>query len=247
MTSQTIIIIGVVVGLVFFIGIGMTYKVPYTVEVDKKVQEPYTDTEYYTEKEPYTDIEYYTETVPSSDQECESQYLIYKDTDTDRDVSCSSSHEECTDYFLGICTSSKTVCDTYLESVSFSITNLDSKQGTWSIEWYTQCRENQPLCTSSGKSLVKTTSLIIDPTETKTASYQITYDSNGQKYLSGSYSVPTKEVCRDVTIYTEEQRTREVTKYRDVQKSRDVTKYRTVTKTESETKYRTLFEDWGII
>jgi len=183
----------------------------------------------YEEQEEYMKTEYYTETVPYTDRECESKQLVYRSTEDqlNTDVVCIEDHKVCKEShknFWGniVCDREETVCDTYRETASFSITNLDSENGWWHFEWRSTCRSNQPLCTSNSFETLTNYGISLQPTETKTDTYSITYDAKGQKYLYAYFtSIPTKQVCRDVTKYKEVQRERQVTAYRPV------TKYKT--------------------
>ncbi|MBS3099284.1 hypothetical protein J4462_03670 [Candidatus Pacearchaeota archaeon] len=170
---------------------------------------------------PYTEEEIYYETVPYTDQECEYKELSFKSSDDtpQRRVDCAESHDECKEShknFWGnvVCDRMETVCDTYAESVSFDITNLDSEKGNWIYEWKVSCKSNQPLCTGETETIV-TYSVELDPTETKTQYYSISYDAKGQKILYPYIkNKPTKQVCRDVIKNREVEKTRTVTKYK---------------------------------
>lgn len=184
----------------------------------------------YEAQEEYLKTEYYTETVPYTDTECETKELSFRSSDDNplRDVTCIDSHEECKESHTTIfgnvkCDRYETICDKYREGVSFDITNLDSEKGLWRFEWRNSCRNNQLLCNIQDYKSLGVYGDYIDPTETKTFSYQIEYDAKGQEYLFPYLlDIPKKQICRDVI------------KYREVQKSRQVTAYHPVTKYRTE-------------
>ncbi|MEE9174973.1 MAG: hypothetical protein V3U19_02240 [Thermodesulfobacteriota bacterium] len=203
-----------------------TTQPPTTTQATTQTKTPCREVEvpYETEDE-YLKTEYYSETVPYTETECSDTELVYRSTieNIGRNVVCSDSHEECVKKTLGVCTSTETVCDKYTETASFSITNLDTKAGTWGIKWWKACRSDQQFCTGP-KTEIGSATVYLDPTETKPTSKSITYDAKAQEYLfSGFKSIPTKQVCKDVT------------KYKEVQKERQVTAFKTVTKYRTET------------
>jgi hypothetical protein len=179
---------------------------------------------------PYDYLEEYTDTVPYTKQVCETKDLIYRSTASgnqdglQRDVKCIDSHQECKEshktWLTGkeVCDRYETVCDTYRETTSFSITNLDTEKGQWGFEWQSHCRTNQPLCTSTTSEVQRVGWLYLDPTETKSDTHSIEYDAKGQKVLYIQFThIPTKQVCRDVIDYKEVTKTRTVTRYRTEQ------------------------------
>jgi hypothetical protein len=191
----------------------------------RDVQEPYQECGYV--QVPRTEQE--CNSIPYTDIECESKQLTYKSSidEIQRNVVCSKQHQECLNYILGICAKWQTVCDEYTETCSFDITNLDSEKGTWYFTWYRNCRANQPACMLSGPTVIYSSALYLDPTETKSTQTIITYAANGQEYCYAQFtSIPTKQVCRDVIKYRQE--CKPVTTY--TTEYRCETKYRTVTK-----------------
>ena len=225
----------IVVLAVGFVIAGFSIKVPYTVEVGKEVQEPYEAQEPYEVQEPYEAVEYYYETEPYTDRECESKKLSYKSTidEVNRITRCTKDHQECQNYFLGVCTEWKTICDEYTQDCRFSVTNLDSESGSWRYKWSTKCVSPGCKCIDTRNLNQEYSIGLVEPTETKEAWAQIVYKPEHNQYCYATITyIPTKQVCRDVT------------KYKEVQKTRTVTKYQTKIQKETVTKYRTLFEEW---
>ena len=169
-----------------------------------------------------------SKTVQYTEQECETKQLSYRSSDEGdqmkREVVCIEDHKECKEShenFWGniVCDREETICDEYRETASFEITNLDNERGSWSFEWRASCRANQPLCNINNFEKLAEYGLLIDPTETKSSSYSITYDTKGQKFLYVYFTyIPTKQICRDITKYKEVPETKTIIEYKTEQK-----------------------------
>lgn len=191
----------------------------------REVQESYEDCG--NVQVPYTEQQ--CDSIPYTDKECELKELTYKSSidEIQRNVVCIEDHQECQKYVLGICTDWKTICDKYKETCSFDVTNLDTERGTWYFTWYRSCRAAQPDCMLTEPTEIYSSSLYLDPTETKDTTATITYNADGQEFCYALFSsTPTKQVCRDVIKYRQE--CKDITKYRT--EYRCETKYRTITK-----------------
>jgi len=164
---------------------------------------------------PYDYVEEYQESEPYTDQECESKTLVYSITNfVFISSTCNNQLEECTNYFLGICTDKIVYCTDRTLVCSVDINNLDDERGSWTIKFnFYKQSDNSVGATDS-----PSTWLYPHTTETITGTGRITTKELYDTPYSCSYSAvnePTKQVCRDVI------------KYHDVTKTRTVTRYKT--------------------
>jgi hypothetical protein len=172
---------------------------------------------------PYDYIEEYQETVPYTDTECETKNLAYNVENFVMDYNtCNEYQDICNKYILGICSDKTTFCVDKSVSCSLDLRNLDTEeQGSWTIRFSFY---------ETG-----TTNLIIDskdviqflyPQTTKTFTGISRIQSEGvdgdaNKQITCSYireTIPTKQICKDVTKYKEVTKTRTVTRYRTEEK-----------------------------
>lgn len=168
---------------------------------------------------PYDYLEQYSETVPYTDRVCESknlpysvdQFVMIKNDCTDRD--CKDS-----DKILGLVCPNQ-FCTDKTVSCSLILKNLDNEQsGVWVTKF---------VFTTQGTSLTKqiktedvSSSLYPQTQETIVGTARIQsfgVDGDANKDITCAYTtttIPTKQVCRDVTKYKEVTKTRTVTRYR---------------------------------
>jgi len=175
---------------------------------------------------PYQDCE----TVSYTDQECTYEHLAYTSSDNDmtRRVICIAQHQECIKYFYaGICEEYEKVCDTYKETASFDLKNLDTVQGTWFFNWMRECKSGEPSCDTYEPVIYSKETVTLNPKVTRTMRAEIEYDADAEENLYVEFIyIPEKEICSDVVKYREvcdpeiKYRTEEKceTKYRTVQK-----------------------------
>lgn len=172
---------------------------------------------------PYDYLEQYSETVPYTDRVCESKNLPYS---TDGFVQMPKN--ECTAtgckdpiLFGMICTNN--FCTDRTVSCSSGVKNLDSEEsGVFGITFrFSQVGTDNTIKTEYvSESIYPQTRKEVTAT-TKIQSSGVDGDANKDITCSGQIiTVPTKQVCRDVT------------KYREVTKTRTVTRYRTENKCE---------------
>ena len=182
----------------------------------KTVQQPYQ------EQEPYSKTEYYMETVPYTDTVCETKKLVYAIDVSPLYVDCLNTKEACDDSFLGINYNCEPYCADKKWELFTDVKNLDSETGgNWKFKG---------VCEVNGQILTDTDSVYVYPQSTKsiTSTFRIQSDgvSGTANQRASCYmmteSIPTKQVCKDVTKYKEVQRSKQVTAYRSV------TKYRTI-------------------
>ena len=168
---------------------------------------------------PYDYLEEYQETVPYSDRECESKNLVYSATNEKWDYStCNQQSEVCYEKHWYGDSDCHTFCSDKSLSYSVDINNLDEEQGSWVVNIYFYKQNNLY------KTVPITQFLYPKTTKTCTGAFRVTGDSPAgdanQEYSAGYniQSIPSKQVCRDVTKYQEVTKTRTVTRYRTEQK-----------------------------
>ncbi len=166
---------------------------------------------------PYDYLEQYSETVPYTDRVCESKNLPYS---TDGFVQMPK--DECTAtgckdpiLFGMICTNN--FCTDRTVSCSSGVKNLDSEEsGVFGITFrFSQVGTGSTIKTEYvSESIYPQTRKEVTAT-TKIQSSGVDGDANKDITCSGQITtVPTKQVCRDVTKYKEVTKTRTVTRYR---------------------------------
>jgi hypothetical protein len=118
------------------------------------------------------------------------------------------------------CEKWETVCDTYKETSSFELKNLEDEEGTWFFDWIRRCKPDEPECDIDEPVIHSSEIVTLKPKETRTLSTSITYDADAEEELYVEFiHIPEKEVCGDVLKYRDECRTEErcETKYRTVE------------------------------
>ena len=138
---------------------------------------------------PYTETESYSESVPYTDEECENKQLVYRKT-----------RGQCKDWV-----------DNYFysdEPATFdcTLTNLDTEGGLFSMKIGFMV---------GGQELTEVQNKYLYPQSSET--FRVTRNAKIDSCYCAEQSIPTKQVCRDVTRYRDVPRTREVTKYRTEQ------------------------------
>lgn len=170
---------------------------------------------------PYQEIEEYQETVPYTDRECETKELAYSITNFVLNYdTCNKQEYICKSSILGICTDKVYYCVDQSISCSLTLKNLDSEEsGTWQI--------TLSYIDESTRNTIKNDAVseFLYPQTEKTLNSAVGITSAGvegdaNKDLTCVYTattIPTKQVCRDVTKYKEVTKTRTVTKYKTEQ------------------------------
>ena len=173
----------------------------------------------YEEQESYLDTEIYTEKVPYIDQECENKKLSYKVENFKPDSKCINFDERCWEEYklFGGCKHYESYCVKKEIYTPLDITNLDSEKGSWILQY--------SLFTNGNLKETYNKDIFLYPSETKkeTHTFILSGEEEVNKKLTAYWkilSVPTKQVCTDVTKYKDEQKSREIIKYRPVIKYR---------------------------
>lgn len=171
---------------------------------------------------PYDYLEEYQETVPYTDTECETKDIPYNIENFVMDSNtCNEYQDICNKYIIGICSDKTTFCVDKSVSCSLDLRNLDTEeQGSWIIRF--------SFYESGTSSIIdsKDVSQFLYPQTTKkftgVARIQSTgVDGDANKQITCSYiraTIPTKQICRDITKYQEVTKTRTVTRYRTEEK-----------------------------
>jgi hypothetical protein len=173
-------------------------------------------------QEPYDYLEEYQETVPYTTQKCETKDLPYSVTNfVEKSNICNQEKQDCKTGFMGIPYDCVSYCVDKTISCSLDLNNLDTEEsGTWSIRFnFVERGTNNVI-------KYQDTSYQLYPQTTRSVPGAVRIQSSGKegdanKNIGCSYavsSVPTKQVCRDVTDYKEVTKTRTVIRYRNVQK-----------------------------
>lgn len=171
---------------------------------------------------PYDYLEEYQETVPYTDRECETKDLPYSITNfVETSNTCNEEKKDCKTGFLGVPYDCVSYCVDKSISCSLDLNNLDSEEsGTWGIRYNFIERGTSNVIKSQDLNYglyPQTTKLVPGATRIQSSGK----DGDANKNIGCSYnvaSVPTKQVCRDVTNYKEVTKTRTVTRYRAEQK-----------------------------
>ncbi|MCK9568035.1 hypothetical protein M0R72_03715 [Candidatus Pacearchaeota archaeon] len=152
---------------------------------NKNSQETYTETCKEVQV-PYDYIEEYSETVPYTEEECESQELVYKKE-------------------TGTCLQRKDNFFSEDEPAKYdcTITNLDDEAGVFSITIGFNVGNER---------LEETQNKYIYPQSSET--FIVEKDATIDSCYCYENSIPSKQVCKDVTKYKEVIKTRTVTRYK---------------------------------
>jgi uncharacterized protein YxeA len=210
MDKKIVIIIIAVIGIIFLNLVNYlsedtlpTGKFAEFQKECREINETYEDCK--TVKIPYISKENCKE-VSYAEQECVEKDLSYRATidQIKRTQTCIKAHEECykkdeTSWGEKYCKVYRDVCDTYKETASFELTNLDTETGTWTFDWRRACRENQKNC-KINELVYFSRNVTLKPNETKIILASITYDASAQEYLYPFFTyVPKKKICEKTT------------------------------------------------
>ena len=125
-------------------------------------------------------------TLASSDTECEKKCI------NDNNVACLSVNEEgdCIKYKYGICTEYELTC-------RLSFTNTDERSGTWRLEWFKKCLEDQPNC--QGEESLGMFIYPLQPGQGKSSKMVLEFEEGAEAEMYSEFvKTPTYEFCGDL-------------------------------------------------